>query len=538
MDISTYSKRNMDSVIQLVAFFVLFLLVSSITWAEPNRMFELTGINADAARMSADKIQSSNIDRLTSQPNVKGFEAAQLRAGFVGSLKANDNLSVNIFGKDIILTVKDRQNRGTATIIHAGNPDTGDNMTLYSQDNDLAGTVREGNNLYNLQSLGNNLIGITLIDESQLQEHDIDYPTGAMSPAEGKPQLQNKNDTDSLSSLLSDSGDVIRVMVAYTSAASAAVTNINTTIALAIAETNQSYTNSGINTRVELAHSYLTAYTETGNMSTDLSRFRTPNDGYMDEVQALRNTHAADVVIYMGSNSYGYCGLASTIMATEANAYAAVRISCATGYYSFGHEIGHLQGARHIITNDPSTTPFAYGHGYCQPGVSFGWRTVMAYGCPNGDGTRIPYWSNPSRTYGGVAMGVAGESNNARVLNETAFTVANFRTSATPWTVGYDWSCDGSYNKAEFALNDDRTFTTGTYNGTWVENHNMIDMTFSGGTKYVGRHQGKSMTGKMRSAGNLTGCWYAHPNDGFNYDVLYDINSQTPNTETSNVIGN
>jgi hypothetical protein len=52
------------------------------------------------------------------------------------------------------------------------------------------------------------------------------------------------------------------------------------------------------------------------------------------------------------------------------------------------------------------------------------------------DCTRIPYWSNLMVTYGGVPMGVAEggyhAADNRKTLNNTACTVANFRTSITP----------------------------------------------------------------------------------------------------------
>ncbi|MCF6363311.1 MAG: zinc-dependent metalloprotease [Gammaproteobacteria bacterium] len=420
MDAKTTRRRQLYRYIQLLALFAVFVGTSTASWAETRYMFDTDSLTADIARLDADSVQLSNIDRLTSQPATKGFEAARLSKDFIQSMNKNDSINVNIFGRYIPMTIKDYQDREDGSIVHASNPDTGAHMMLYIQGNNLTGSIRDGGDLYNLQSLGNNIVGITLVDESQLQEHSTNYPTGAMEPSEGKPiQLQKNNSSNSFNSSLADSAGTIRVMVVYTPAASAAVTNINSTIALAIAETNQSYANSGVNTRLELAHSYQTAYTETGSMPIDLERIRTSSDGHMDEVHSLRNTHAADIVILMGSNNYSYCGLASTIMATEASAFAIVRISCATGYYSFGHEVGHLQGARHIISHDSSIVPFAYGHGYCQPGVSNGWRTVMAYHCPNGDGPRIPYWSNPHKLYSGEAMGVVGTSNNARVLNET-----------------------------------------------------------------------------------------------------------------------
>ena len=58
------------------------------------------------------------------------------------------------------------------------------------------------------------------------------------------------------------------------------------------------------------------------------------------------------------------------------------------------------------------------------------WRTVMAYNCSSGC-TRQLFWSNPDRTHNGVATGTASSSNNTRVLNETASTMAGFSSGTT-----------------------------------------------------------------------------------------------------------
>lgn len=44
--------------------------------------------------------------------------------------------------------------------------------------------------------------------------------------------------------------------------------------------------------------------------------------------------------------------------------------------------------------------------------------------------TRVQYWSNPDMMYGGVPTGIENISDNARCLNNTAYTVANFRESS------------------------------------------------------------------------------------------------------------
>ena len=103
------------------------------------------------------------------------------------------------------------------------------------------------------------------------------------------------------------------------------------------------------------------------------------------------------------------------IGSTAATAFAAVHWDCATGYYSFAHEIGHLQSARHDIATDPSTSPYAYGHGYrYEPSSGSRWRTIMAYNCTRSC-PRLNFWSNgfgdtvPSPEASSIIFGVTPE---------------------------------------------------------------------------------------------------------------------------------
>ena len=213
------------------------------------------------------------------------------------------------------------------------------------------------------------------------------------------------------------------MLVVYTASAAAATSNISSLIQLAVDETNQSYVNSGININMVRVHTAQVTYNESGrSFSQHVAAVRSTTDGLMDNVHTLRNTYAADVLVVNDSEA---CGIASSIGSTATSAFAVAHYSCITGYYSFGHEVGHLQGARHDRFVDGSTTPYAYGHGYIP--ASKTWRTVMAYGNNCSNCTRIQYWSNPLKTYGGVAMGTALYEDNARVLNLTAPTVAAYR---------------------------------------------------------------------------------------------------------------
>jgi hypothetical protein len=180
-------------------------------------------------------------------------------------------------------------------------------------------------------------------------------------------------------------------------------------------------------------HTAQVNYNENSNSERDLMRLAATNDGYMDNVHSLRDTYGADMVVLV-SDVNGYCGQADAIYANSSSAFAIVDYDCATGYYSFGHELGHLQGARHNPENDPSSSPFSYGHGYQDPQNN--WRTVMAYNCSS-NCTRQLFWSNPNKTYNGTATGTSSLSDNARVLNTTAATMAGFKTVGTSqWTTG------------------------------------------------------------------------------------------------------
>ncbi|GAA4860228.1 zinc-dependent metalloprotease [Luteimonas vadosa] len=304
------------------------------------------------------------------------------------------------------------RNWGTAEIAD----DPMNSVMIVRNGNKLTGTIRKEGQLYALRPLRSGKHALVRIDESRMPaDHPNSYsllPTIPMAPAvmaSGAPTIQAIS--------------TIRVMVVMTQSAINAVGDASGLINLAVAETNQGYANSGVDISLQLAGAYSTSYKESGSFSTDLSRFRGTSDGHMDSFHSTRDSISADVGVLIINNSSS-CGLASGIGSTASTAFAAVHHGCATGYYSFGHEIGHLQSARHDPAADPSTTPYAYGHGYRYD--SGGWRTIMAYACPSGC-TRINYWSNPAKTYGGAAMGTTSTHHNQRVLNNTKATIAAFR---------------------------------------------------------------------------------------------------------------
>lgn len=289
--------------------------------------------------------------------------------------------------------------------------DPANQVIMVKDGNTLTGNVHFAGDWYKIRPLRSGGHAIVKVDLTSMPpdhpEEFADVPTYPMRPAR-----QTKADT------------VYRVMVHWTSSAASASGNISALVDLAVAETNQGYVNSDVAIDVVLAHKSQVTYTQSGSFSTDLSRYRGTSDGYMDSIHTTRNSVAADVGLLVINNSSS-CGLASGIGSTAATAFADAHWDCITGYYSFGHEIGHLQSARHDPATDPSTSPYAYGHGYRKT-TSPSWRTIMAYNCPAGC-PRLNYWSNPNKLYNGAPMGTTTQSHNQRVLNLTAATVAGFR---------------------------------------------------------------------------------------------------------------
>jgi hypothetical protein len=301
-----------------------------------------------------------------------------------------------------------------------GQDDPGNSVILVRSGNTLTGSIRKDGKLYRLRPLGNRHV-LVEVDESRMPaDHPADYNQLPKIP-------MGNNDRIGIAQASSGTPATIRVLVVATNAAVTAYGgNMQSLVQLAVAESNQGYVNSNVGITLQLAGYETTNYTESGNFTTDLTRFRNTSDGYMDSIHTSRNNTAADVGVLLINNT-SYCGLASGIGSTASTAFAAVYWDCATGYYSFAHEIGHLQSARHDIASDPSTSPYAYGHGYrYEPSSGSRWRTIMAYDCSAGC-PRLNYWSNPNISYTGVPMGIASSADNQRVLVNTKATIAAFR---------------------------------------------------------------------------------------------------------------
>ena len=388
------------------------LIVVPAAYAQSLELF--TPLPADQLN-DMSPVQSQHINRIKQRETTASVTLVRVDAN---ALKGNSTRMSLSEAKTLTFTKSNVEIRKANDFIWFGTLSrVPGNATMVNHDGNVTGTIRDGGNLYRVEPIGNGIHAIIKVDESRFP---ADHPTSFRdlekrsdaSPAPVAPfDMQN-----------ADSQVGIDVLVAYTPAAHSAVSDIDAIIELAVAEANQSYQNSGVNVRLNLVDRFEVSYSEIGkSYDTILADFVG-----MADVNNRRNNSGADMAAIL-INQTDYCGLSSAIRANAANAFAVVHYDCATGYYSFAHELGHLQGARHDPLTDPTTTPFTYGHGFRHTSPPPSWRTIMAYNCSGLGCSRLQYWSNPDVNYNSIAMGTAAESNNTRVLNETASTVASFR---------------------------------------------------------------------------------------------------------------
>jgi len=184
-------------------------------------------------------------------------------------------------------------------------------------------------------------------------------------------------------------------------------------INLVIEETNQGYINSKIPVRVSKLDAQLHPTLHDDFNSTAMMA------AFADSLPSWELYNCADAAALL-IEDFDSCGIAKLDTTASCRTLSITTKDCATGYYSFGHEIGHNFGADH---NQEAGGEGAYpdGHGYwIQPTgetEASGYRTIMAYS-GFGHKTRVNYYSSPLVTFPttGSPAGAVGAADNARVI--------------------------------------------------------------------------------------------------------------------------
>ena len=281
-------------------------------------------------------------------------------------------------------------------------------------------------------------------------------------------------------SLETDSSKV-DLLVVFTEAArkvEGSLQKMRASIDLAVAYTNDAYEASGVGFRLNLVaavqvdhqESFVRAGAGLLHQLVDMNKMIDANDGFMDEVHALRDRYAADVVHLVVNQPSG--GGKATVLRLNAEDPSAwgFSVSNSLSWPNFlAHELGHVMGLRHDRYADrrflctACRTDYGgeenplppYNFGYVnqrafEPGApeESHWRTIMSYNTQCWDEglgwcTQIPRFSNPNQKYpdeSGDPLGmfgdeqmeaVRGPADAVRTLNEHQGMVAGFRPSAT-----------------------------------------------------------------------------------------------------------
>jgi len=289
----------------------------------------------------------------------------------------------------------------------------------------IVGSVHLNGNSWQLQGCGNNCyLWIKYInnwpDEETLESRSAsgDLVPGAASNA-ALTELFDQGKSDSVTVVN------YSIMIWYTPQFRATFPSdeeMNLFIDQIFDETNQGYINSEIPVRA-VKHDVK----QHPNL-TDISDSSAMLSAFADSMSLSDLLNCADSTALL-IEEFSSCGIAYLDRAFSCGAISVTKKSCATGYYSFGHEIGHNFGAQHNPEEYTSTSGDGYGH-LIQPtdeNKFSGYRTILAY-FADGHSTRVNHYSNPNVLYNNNPTGVEGLSNNARLITANRFAMASCGT--------------------------------------------------------------------------------------------------------------
>jgi len=397
----------------------------------------------DAAAPAALSASSAKIEQL--EPAIrqravlltKGYQAQDYRIAekrpialtadlLEAGISNSQNVTLELVGgRRVVLRRTSVQKAASGTITWTGTGQAANgaaNATLAVTGQGLTGTVDVANERFSILPLGD---GRQLIRRVSPTSFPPDHPAKQAPKEVPDPPL-----ADVAADVCKKDEERIDVLVGYTDAVGAALSDPRGLVEAAAGMTNNAMEASALSARVNVVGIEKWSYRESGSLNTDLNALVTRGDKQLDEAHQKRAAFKADVVVLLVSTGDA-CGWGADILANTDTAFAVIHSECAVDNRSFPHELGHLFGARHDVPSDNELTPFKYGHGYALKGE---WRDIMAYpgdcGCH-----RLERWSDPLISYPDSQgkqrpLGETQCCDNARVIRETAKRLARFHCSS------------------------------------------------------------------------------------------------------------
>ena len=354
----------------------------------PRALF--VAVEPDGLRGEADQWVSLEVLRQrVVQVDHQLLENARLRAGGVDA-----GMRLNLF-RDLVLNVEiDRSGPTSAGYwlsgrvvggASSGAPALG-SLVLVVNGEVVVGTVRTATGIYRVRSLRDGRTAVTQVDPSMLLRElsvarqsgstgstvRVQVPGRAMPIRAPQPQMFPERSAEVLGG--AEDGARIDVLSVYTPTARELYGGhdaIRAELDLAVAEVNQAYANSGVIQRLNLVYATEVDYVPDDDGGVNLRRLQDPDDGYLDEVHAIRDQYAADIVTLEPGGTH-IVGQAFVMRDPSTDFADRAFTSQGISGYGFAHEFGHLQGLSHDryqVTQETSDDlsdhkPHPYSFGY------------------------------------------------------------------------------------------------------------------------------------------------------------------------------